>query len=111
MGGGAGPGVGSGREKAPRAPPAAGGGVGAGVGLGQAEGAADLAGGGERQPLPLLLLGAAKVDRLGGEGGEKEDQGRGVAVLGDLLHGQGQGEEGGTAAAGLLRNREPEEAD
>src|SRR3972149_5871719 len=46
-----------------------GGGVGAGVRFGEAEGAADLAGGGARQPLPLLLLGATEVDRLGGGGG------------------------------------------
>ena len=78
-------------------------GVRAGLGLGQAERAELLAAAEQRQPLLLLLVGAERVDRPGGErrvGGDRDRHARVHAR--ELLDHERVGERVGPAAAVLL---------
>ena len=87
-------------------------GVRAGLGLGEPEGA-ELASGAEIRQQPLLLLvGAEEVDRLRAERGvgAQRDRDRGVDP-GQLLDRERVGERVAAAAAVLLRERDPHQAE
>ncbi len=88
------------------------GGVGSGAGLGEGEAAERLAGGEPGQPVPLLLLGAEGVDGLGDQAErDGDDAAHGGVAPAEFLQDEAIGEVVAAAAAVLLGEGQPEEAE